>query len=67
MDKTIRKNPDPVELQNEVYRYWASRPPGERLMETYTHSQMLYRIKESVSGPSPGSDRRFSCVERASR
>ena len=64
MDKTIRKNPDLEELQNELYRYWASRPVGERLMATYEHSQMLYRAKESVSGARQGSDRRFSRIER---
>lgn len=32
MDKTIRRVTDPEEQQMETYRYWQSRPVGERLV-----------------------------------
>lgn len=67
MDKTIRKNPDLKEEQDAVYRYWASRPVGERLMATYEHSQMLYRIKESVYGSRPESPGGLVRTERSPR
>lgn len=69
MDKTIRRVTDPSEQELESFRYWQSRPVGERLMAVCELSEAAYAFAtdfkgapahddQGLQGPSP-------CVERA--
>ncbi len=42
MDKTIRQVTDLEEQQAETYRYWASRPIGERLIAVCELTESAY-------------------------
>ena len=42
MDKTIRRVTDLDEQQAETYRYWASRPIGERLIAVCELTESAY-------------------------
>jgi hypothetical protein len=42
MDKTIRRVTDLEEQQAETYRYWQSRPVGERLIAVVELSEAAY-------------------------
>jgi hypothetical protein len=44
MDKTIRRVTDLEEQQAETYRYWKSRPLGERLVAVCELSQAAYEF-----------------------
>ena len=64
MDKTIRRVTDPEEQQMETYRYWQSRPVGERLIAVCELSEAAYafaadfrggqaHVDGGLQGPSP--------------
>jgi hypothetical protein len=42
MERVIRRVTDPVEQDAETYRYWRSRPSGERFEATWELSRDLY-------------------------
>ncbi len=42
MERAIRKVTDPAEQDAETYRYWRSRPSGERFEATWELSRDLY-------------------------
>ena len=44
MDKTIRRVTDPEEQELETYRYWQSRPVGERLLAVCALSDAAYEF-----------------------
>jgi hypothetical protein len=50
MDKTIRRVTDLEEQQNETYRYWQSRPIGERLMAVCELSESAYSFAADFQG-----------------
>ncbi len=45
MDKTIRRVTDIEEQQAETYRYWRSRPVGERLEAVWEATAAAYAFK----------------------
>jgi len=45
MDKTIRRVTDIEEQQAETYRYWRSRPVGERLEAVWEVTAAAYAFK----------------------
>lgn len=47
MDKTIRRVTDLEEQQDEAYRYWQSRPVGERLIAVCELSEQAYAFAAS--------------------
>ena len=55
MDKTIRRVTDPEEQQAETYRYWQSRPIGERLIAVCELSEAAYAFAADFKGV-PGHD-----------
>jgi hypothetical protein len=68
MDKTIRRVTDLDQQQEETYRYWQSRPVGERLIAVCELSQAAYEFAASfkkglsdddrgLQGSSPSSER----------
>jgi hypothetical protein len=48
MDKTIRRVTDLEEQQNETYRYWQSRPIGERLLAVCELSEAAYAFTVDI-------------------
>ena len=50
MDKTIRRVTDLEEQQAETYRYWQSRPVGERLIAVCELSDAAYAFTASFRG-----------------
>ena len=56
MDKTIRRVTDFEEQQAETYRYWESRPVGERLVAVCELSQAAYEFADGFKGASPDDD-----------
>ena len=57
MDKTIRRVTDPEEQQMETYRYWQSRPVGERLIAVCELSEAAYAFAADLGNsvePVPG-------------
>lgn len=57
MDKTIRRVTDLEEQQLETYRYWQSRPVGERLIAVCELSQAAYDFAASFKKGPPDDDR----------
>jgi hypothetical protein len=57
MDKTIRRVTDLEEQQAETYRYWQSRPVGERLIAVCELSQAAYDFVASFKKGSSDDDR----------
>jgi len=53
MDKTIRRVTDLEEQQNETYRYWQSRPVGERLIAVCELSEAAYAFAADFKGAPP--------------
>lgn len=45
MDKTVRKVSNVEEQKAEDYRYWQSRPSGERMRATWELSFEAYKLK----------------------
>ncbi len=60
MDKTIRRVTDPEAQQMETYRYWQSRPVGERLIAVCELSEAAYAFAAEFPGESAHDDGRFS-------
>ena len=56
MDKTIRRVTDPEEQQLETYRYWQSRPVGERLVAVCELSEAAYAFAAGFRGEKPHAD-----------
>ena len=50
MDKTIRRVTDFEEQQAETYRYWHSRPIGERLLAVCELSEAAYAFAADFKG-----------------
>jgi hypothetical protein len=50
MDKTIRRVTDLNEQQAETYRYWQSRPVGERLIAVCELSEASYAFAADFNG-----------------
>jgi len=50
MDKTIRRITDLDEQQVETYRYWQSRPVGERLVAVCELSEAAYAFAADFRG-----------------
>lgn len=50
MDKTIRRVTDLEEQQAETYRYWQSRPVGERLLAVCELSEAAYAFAADFKG-----------------
>jgi hypothetical protein len=50
MDKTIRRVTDLEEQQAETYRYWQSRPIGERLIAVCELSEAAYAFAADFKG-----------------
>ena len=50
MDKTIRRVTDLEEQQAETYRYWQSRPIGERLIAVCELSDAAYAFAAAFKG-----------------
>jgi hypothetical protein len=61
MDKTIRRVTDFEEQQAETYRYWQSRPVGERLLAVCELTEAAYAFaadfKRTAHEPDQGSQR----------
>jgi hypothetical protein len=55
MDKTIRRVTSVEEQQIETYRYWQSRPLGERLLAVCELSEQAYAFAEGFKG-APAND-----------
>ncbi len=53
MDKAIRRVTDFEEQQAETYRYWQSRPMGERLVAISELSQEAYAFSAAFKGALP--------------
>lgn len=56
MDKTIRRVTDLEEQQAETYRYWQSRPIGERLVAVCELSEEAYAFAEGFKGAAHDDD-----------
>ena len=71
MDKTIRRVTDLEEQQRETYRYWQSRPLGERLVAVSEVSQAAYAFADAFKGVSADDEQRLSrhsaSIQRATR
>jgi hypothetical protein len=65
MDKTLRRVTDPDEQQAETYRYWQSRPIGERLVAISELSQEAYAFAAAFKG-APAHDEQRSSGHSAS-
>jgi hypothetical protein len=50
MDKTIRRVTDLEEQEAETYRYWQSRPVGERLIAVCELSEEAYAFAQGFKG-----------------
>jgi hypothetical protein len=66
MDITIRRVTDVEEQQAETYRYWQSRPIGERLVAVCELTEEAYAFaaafKRTVHEPDQGSEGHSSSV-----
>ena len=50
MDKAIKRVTDPEEQHMETYRYWQSRPVGERLVAVCELSEAAYAFAAGFRG-----------------
>jgi hypothetical protein len=50
MDKTVRRITDLAEQELETYRYWQSRPIGERLVAICELSEAAYAFAADFKG-----------------
>jgi hypothetical protein len=68
MDKTIRRVTDIEEQDAESYRYWQSRPIGERLVAVCELSESAYAFASAFKGApahdDQGSERSASRLQR---
>ena len=58
-DKEIRRVTDPEEQEMETYRYWQSRPIGERLIAVCEVSQAAYEFAQAFKGGRAHADQKF--------
>ena len=63
MDKTIRRVTDLKEQQAETYRYWQSRPVGERLQAVWEVTASAYAFKGVKYDPTRRSEATLSRVQ----
>jgi len=67
-DRTIRRNINPDQQQQETYRYWQSQPIGARLSAVWEASEAAYAFAAAFKGVSPhddrGSERTITRVQR---
>lgn len=59
MDKTVRRVTDPAEQELETYRYWQSRPVGERLLAVCELSEAAYAFAADFKGAPAHDDQRL--------
>jgi hypothetical protein len=59
MDKTIRRVTDPEQQDAETYRYWQSRPVGERLLAVCELSEAAYAFTANFKGAPAHDDQGF--------
>ena len=59
MDKTIRRVTSIEEQEAETYRYWQSRPVGERLIAVCELSEAAYAFTANFKGAPAHDDRRL--------
>lgn len=59
MQKTIRRVTDPEEQAIETYRYWQSRPIGERLIAVCELSEAAYAFAADFRKESENVDERL--------
>jgi hypothetical protein len=59
MDKTIRRVTDLGEQQAETYRYWQSRPVGERLVAVCELTEAAYSFAADFKGVPVHDDQGF--------
>ena len=68
MDKTIRRVTDLEEQEAETYRYWQSRPIGERLAAVCELSEAAYTFAAAFKGVlahvDQGPERSFKSLQR---
>ena len=56
MDKTVRRVKDPEEQQMETFRYWQSRPVGERLIAVCELTEAAYAFAADFRGEPANDD-----------
>ena len=59
MEKIIRRVTDPEEQEMETYRYWQSRPIGERLLAVCELSEAAYAFAGDFRGEPAHDDERL--------
>lgn len=59
MDKTIRRVTNPEEQELETFRYWQSRPVGERLVAVCELSEAAYSFAKDFRGAPSNDDKGF--------
>jgi hypothetical protein len=59
MDKTVHRVTDPKQQQAETYRYWQSRPVGERFSAVWEASVAAYAFANAFKG-APRNDANIS-------
>jgi hypothetical protein len=64
MDKTIYKFAGHEEQQAETYRYWQSRPAGERFLAVWEATAAAYAFKGTHYDPTRRSKATLSRVQR---
>jgi hypothetical protein len=57
MDKTIRRVTHGCEQQAETYRYWQSRPVGERLVAVCELTEAAYSFAADFQGAPANDDK----------
>jgi hypothetical protein len=68
MDRTIRRVTDLEEQEAETYRYWQSRPIGERLVAVCELSEAAYAFAFGLRGAPADDDEGLqgpsACIQR---
>jgi hypothetical protein len=64
MDKTLRRVTNLEEQQAETYRYWQSRPLGERLAAVWEVTAAAYAFKGIQYDPTRRSEATLTRVQR---
>lgn len=71
IDKAIRRVSDPVQQQQETYRYWQGRSVGDRLTAVWDASEAAYAFAAAFKGASrnddQGHERPLAHIERTRR
>ena len=63
-DRTIRKFPSHEEQRAETYRYWRSRPPGERFAAVWDATLSAWSVKGFYYDASQRSERTLTRIQR---